>query len=157
MSRPRSALTASAVIAALAVLISGCSADPKDVDARASAVDVLHTPDAGNVLVDGKGAVLYVFAPDDAKTVSCTFTCATNWPPFAGPETKKAVVAGKGVDQSLLGTMANPGGGTVVTYNGWPLYRYAADKKPGDHTGQDRYLNGGDWFVMSPSGKPRRS
>jgi len=149
---------AAALTVALSLAVSGCAAepDPEDVDARASSIDVLQTEDVGKVLVDGEGAVLYVFAPDLAEAVSCTFTCATNWPPFVASESVTPD-AGDGVEQALLGSLKNPSGGEVITYNGWPLYRYAADKKPGDHTGQDRYLNGGDWFVMAPSGKPRTS
>jgi predicted lipoprotein with Yx(FWY)xxD motif len=40
-----------------------------------------------------------------------------------------------------------------VTYNHWPLYRYIADTKPGQATGQGLDLNGGLWYVLSPSGK----
>lgn len=146
--------SASVVITVIAAL-SGCAIDPVDIDARASVVEVITTSELGEVLVDGKGAVLYAFEPDNAEAVSCAFTCTTNWPPFVAPEDKSAI-AGDGVDQALLGAISNPMGGEVVTYNGWPLYRYAADLTPGDHKGQDRYLNGGDWFVMTPSGTPLR-
>ncbi|PPF87503.1 hypothetical protein C5E07_16280 [Pseudoclavibacter sp. RFBJ3] len=155
MIRLRSALAATAVVIAITTSLSGCAPDVGDIDARASAVDVLTIDEIGEVLVDGEGAVLYVFAPDEAEAVSCAFTCATNWPPFVAPEGKSAV-AGDGVDQALLGAIANPSGGEVVTYNGWPLYRYAADKQPGEHKGQNLYLNGGDWFVMTPAGEPLR-
>lgn len=155
MTRLRSSLAAAAVAIMVAVSVSGCGPDPEDVDARASAVDVIEAGELGDVLVDGKGAVLYVFDPDNAEAVSCTFTCATNWPPFIAPD-DKGVIAGEGVDQSLLGSIENPSGGEVVTYDGWPLYRYAADRTPGEHKGQDVYLNGGEWFVMAPTGEPRR-
>jgi len=155
MSRSFSRLAALAVAIAIAMSVTGCGPDPEDVDARASEVGVLETDELGGVLVDGKGAVLYVFDPDNQEAVSCTFTCATNWPPFVAPEGEGAI-ASDGVDQSLLGTIKNPSGGAVVTYDGWPLYRYAADKTPGEHKGQDLYLNGGEWFVMAPTGVPRR-
>ncbi|WP_185148918.1 MULTISPECIES: COG4315 family predicted lipoprotein [Streptomyces] len=32
-----------------------------------------------------------------------------------------------------MGKLPNSAGSHVVTYNGWPLYRYAADKAPGQH------------------------
>lgn len=153
MTVARLLLSAGALLVIAAA--SGCAPDPQDVDDRASGVEAVDVGDLGDVLVDGKGAVLYVFEPDNAETVSCTFTCATNWPPLVAPE-GSSVTAGAGVDPDLFGTTPNPSGGEVVTYNGWPLYRYAADKQPGDHLGQDRYLNGGDWFVMTPSGTPLR-
>jgi predicted lipoprotein with Yx(FWY)xxD motif len=127
---------------------------PSDGDiARASAVKVLNAPELGDILVDGDGSVLYVFERDEAAVVSCTFTCAAMWPPFRaiGNTTPRA---GEGVDPALLGSLPDPAGGEVITYNGWPLYRYAADKTPGQHRGQDINLNGGRWFVMRPSGEP---
>jgi hypothetical protein len=57
-----------------------------------------------------------------------------------------------GVKASLLGSDPDPSGGRVVTYAGWPLYTYVADGSPGSHTGQGINLNGGLWYVMSPSG-----
>jgi predicted lipoprotein with Yx(FWY)xxD motif len=51
-----------------------------------------------------------------------------------------------------LGSDPNPGGGTVVTYSGWPLYTYVADTAAGAAQGQALNLNGGLWYVMSPSG-----
>jgi predicted lipoprotein with Yx(FWY)xxD motif len=145
-------LTLAAAVA-LAATLSGCAPSAEDIAARAASLTVLQTDDVGDVLVDGKGAVLYTFEPDNAETVSCTFTCATNWPPFDAIEGTPPTT-GEGVDPDLLGTLPNPAGGAVVTYNGWPLYRYAADKNPGDHKGQDRYLNGGTWYVMTPEGEP---
>ena len=55
--------------------------------------------------------------------------------------------AGDGVDASLLGTTTRKDGTTQVTYNGWPLYYYVKDQKPGDVTGQDV---GDVWYVLSP-------
>ena len=42
----------------------------------------------------------------------------------------------------------------MVTYDGWPLYTYTGDIDPGQATGQDIDLNGGDWYVLRPSGLP---
>ena len=47
----------------------------------------------------------------------------------------------------------NPAGGRVVTYNKWPLYTYIGDTAPGQAKGQALNLNGGLWYVLSPSGK----
>ena len=41
-----------------------------------------------------------------------------------------------------------------MTYDGWPLYRYAGDVDPGTANGQGLTLNGGPWYVMRPSGQP---
>jgi hypothetical protein len=70
------------------------------------------------------------------------------WPPVSGT----SATAGTGINQSLLGSDPNPGGGSVITYNKWPLYTYAADTAPGAAQGQALNLNGGLWYVMSPTG-----
>ena len=45
--------------------------------------------------------------------------------------------AGAGVTASKLGTLPDPNtGGRVVTYNGYPLYRYAGDLAAGQARGQ---------------------
>jgi predicted lipoprotein with Yx(FWY)xxD motif len=39
-----------------------------------------------------------------------------------------------------------------VTYAGHPLYRYVADAKPGQTSGEDSQLFGAGWYVLSPVG-----
>ena len=103
----------------------------------------LETGELRDVLVEGKGAVLCLFDPHNAEAVRCALTGATNWPPLIAPD-DKGVIAGEGLDQSLLGVIDNPSGGEVATYDGWPLYRYAADRRTGEHRGQDIKRNGGE-------------
>ncbi|MGH2885772.1 MAG: hypothetical protein ACRDPA_24250, partial [Solirubrobacteraceae bacterium] len=64
----------------------------------------------------------------------------------------KAVGSGA-VKTSLLGSDPDPSSGKVVTYAGWPLYRYVADTAPGAYAGQALNLNCGLWYVISASGK----
>lgn len=109
-------------------------------------------PGLGSALVDSDGRTLYTFAPDKAKKVTCVGSCASVWPPVMLAAGAKAVGSG-GVKASLLGSDPDPSGGKVVTYAGWPLYRYVADTAPGAHAGQALNLNGGLWYVISPSGK----
>ncbi len=105
----------------------------------------------GRVLVDAQGKTLYVFAPDNAKAVTCKASCASVWPPvkLSGA---KAIAAGA-VKGSLLGSDPNPGGGKVVTYAGWPLYGYIGDQGPGTANGQAKNITGGLWYVISTSGQ----
>jgi predicted lipoprotein with Yx(FWY)xxD motif len=49
----------------------------------------------------------------------------------------------------MLGTTKRTDGSTQVTFNGWPLYYWANDKKPGDVTGENVQ---GVWFVITPAG-----
>jgi len=106
----------------------------------------------GTVLVNSKGLTLYMFKPDKQKRVTCKGTCAAVWPPLKLKAGQKPT-AGGAAKKSLLGSDKNPSGGRVVTYNHWPLYRYVADSKPGQATGQALNLNGGLWYVLSPAGK----
>jgi predicted lipoprotein with Yx(FWY)xxD motif len=109
-------------------------------------------PGLGTVLVDSQGKTLYQFLPDAGKHVTCTGGCAGVWPPVMLPTGAKLGASG-GVKASLLSSDADPTGGRVVTYAGWPLYTYVADSSPGSHTGQGINLNGGLWYVMSPTGQ----
>jgi predicted lipoprotein with Yx(FWY)xxD motif len=113
-------------------------------------------PKLGTVLVNSKGRTLYMFVPDKRKRVTCVRTCARIWPPVKLPKGAKAVAAGK-AKASLLGSDRNPAGGRVVTYNKWPLYTYITDTAPGQAKGQALNLNGGLWYVLSPSGKVIRT
>ena len=113
-------------------------------------------PKLGMVLVNAKGRTLYMFVPDKRKKVTCVGTCAKVWPPVKLPKGAKAVAAGK-AKASLLGNDRDPAGGRVVTYNKWPLYTYVADTAPGQAKGQALNLNGGLWYVLSPSGKVIRT
>jgi predicted lipoprotein with Yx(FWY)xxD motif len=108
-------------------------------------------PRLGKVLVNSAGRTLYMFVPDKRKKVTCVRVCARIWPPLKVSAGEKFSVAG-GVKAALLGSDRNPAGGRVATYNHWPLYLYVGDHKAGVATGQALKLNGGLWYVMSPSG-----
>lgn len=93
------------------------------------------------VLIGPSGNTLYTFGRDTANSgkSACNGNCATNWPPLMAPAN------------------ASPKGGyTVITrddgakqwaYNGWPLYYWAKDSKPGDRTGDGV---GGVWKLARP-------
>jgi hypothetical protein len=52
----------------------------------------------------------------------------------------------------MLGTSQRSGGVTQVTYNGHPLYLYAADSAPGQTTGQGLNQFGALWWLVNPQG-----
>jgi predicted lipoprotein with Yx(FWY)xxD motif len=107
----------------------------------------------GTVLVDSQGKTLYVFKPDNAKRVTCTGACAAVWPPVKLTGSGKPSASGD-VKASLLSSDPNPSGGSVATYNGWPLYTYVTDTGAGSARGQALNLNGGLWYVIGPDGQP---
>jgi predicted lipoprotein with Yx(FWY)xxD motif len=145
-----------AAVAAFAVLIavavsSSAFAGARHV-AKAPVVQTKKVKGLGVILVNGSGRTLYMFKPDKQKRVTCKGQCAAIWPPMKLKAGQTATVGGA-AKKSLLGSDKNPSGGRVVTYNRWPLYTYVADSKPGQATGQALDLNGGLWYVLSPSGK----
>lgn len=111
--------------------------------AAGSAIQVTSS-DLGDILVDADGNTLYLFTPDSQGESTCYDQCATNWPPLIDE-----VTAGDGLDPALVGSTTRTDGSVQVTYNGWPLYYFAADTAPGDTNGQG--IND-VWFVVSPEG-----
>ncbi|MGH3197905.1 MAG: COG4315 family predicted lipoprotein [Streptosporangiaceae bacterium] len=112
----------------------------------------VRTIGSQQVVTNSAGLTLYWFALDTSTTSKCTGSCATYWPPAKGP-----VTAGSGVT-GTLGTITRSDGTTQATYDGHPLYTYAADTAPGQAKGNGRNLSGGLWYEMTVSGaKPAAS
>lgn len=100
-----------------------------------------------NILVDSNGMTLYIWDKDTTPgKASCTGPCAQAWPPLyvTGTPTYAA-----GLDASLFSTVTGPNGQKQLAVNGKPLYRWAADTKAGDATGQG--VN--DFYVVGADGK----
>jgi predicted lipoprotein with Yx(FWY)xxD motif len=105
------------------------------------------------------GCSLYLLTSDtpaNPKTYGCTGTvCAVEiWPALL---TTGRPVAGRGVNPTLLGTVARTIGGQAVhqvTYAGYPLYRFSLDQAAGDTTGEQFFDPGttpqGLWYLVSP-------
>jgi predicted lipoprotein with Yx(FWY)xxD motif len=105
---------------------------------------------AGKILVNSKGRTMYAFAADRKGHSTCTGSCLTYWPPVrvgAKPPTATARVT------ATVGVLHRRGGTRQLTVNGWPMYTYVGDSKPGATTGQGLNESGGLWWVVSPSGK----
>lgn len=113
-------------------------------------VEVASIADVGDVLVDAQGKVLYLFEPDEAASVTCTGGCADKWPPLTVADGELPV--GPGVDRELLGEAVGEDGARVVTYAGWPLYRYESDGT-GEASGHEEDDNGGVWVAITPTGE----
>jgi predicted lipoprotein with Yx(FWY)xxD motif len=147
-------------IALFAALAAGCGGSSTSKSGVAGArhatksatVTTRRIKKLGVVLVNSKGFTLYMFKPDKRRRVTCKGSCAAVWPPLKLKRGQRPT-AGGAAKKSLLGSDKNPSGGRVVTYNRWPLYTYIVDSKPGQASGQATNLNGGLWYVLSPSGK----
>lgn len=131
-------------------------------DVERKAVHVAVNDNYGQYLTDGIGMALYIFTADEQNGTNsaCTGECADRWLAYV---VEGDLEAGEGIDQSLLGYVDRDDGTRQVTYNGWPLYYYAGDEKPGDTTqqvasvgdvnGQGLEAFGGMWYLISPIGE----
>ncbi len=100
----------------------------------------------GTMLADSDGNSLYLYTRDERNVSNCASGCALAWPPVL---TVDNPVAGEGLAEDRIGSISRDNVAKQVAYNGWPLYYFAADEKPGDALGQDR---GGVWFVLTTDG-----
>ncbi|HEX6715002.1 MAG TPA: hypothetical protein VF066_16550 [Thermoleophilaceae bacterium] len=159
MSRtPLTLLASAAVIPLTALALASCggggndataaSPPPKTASGKSATLGVESTS-LGKILDDAQGRTLYVFQGDTGTKSNCSGACATNWPPLTS--TKPTV--GKGASASMVGTTKRSDGKTQVTYNGHPLYTFAADSGPGDTSGQGVNAFGALWYALSPAGQ----
>ena len=81
---------------------------------------------AGNMLTNDAGMTLYTFDKDAGGKSACNGPCATSWPP---------VPADAAPVSAPFSIVTREDGTKQIAYKGKPLYLYAADKKPGERTG----------------------
>ncbi|MCF7549786.1 hypothetical protein [Pseudonocardia sp. WMMC193] len=156
------ALTAAA---ALTLALSACSAggftDARDAapvgTAAGAAAGTTTVPTGGlgtgvtavGTVVTTDGFTVYRFANDRTtpSASTCVGECAAKWPPVKGD----GQPALQGIPTGLVGTVGRPDGTQQLTLNGWPLYRYAGDTRPGEAKGEGV---GGTWAAMGANGTP---
>lgn len=105
----------------------------------------------GEVLVDGQGRVLYLFAADTTLESTCYGACATAWPPLLTDKGAR-IDAMHMATAALTGTTTRKDGTVQVTYNGHPLYYFQGDTAPGQITCQAVVNFGAAWYVVDPHG-----
>jgi predicted lipoprotein with Yx(FWY)xxD motif len=110
----------------------------------------VRSSEYGKAVFGPSGKVVYAFGADRGSTSHCYGVCANAWPPLL---TTAAPLAGSGVEAKLLGTTKRKDGTLQVTYNGHPLYYYAADKV-GKIMCQHANMHGGLWLIVKPNGQP---
>ena len=93
---------------------------------------------AATVLTGQNGMTIYVFDKDVGGKPSSYGGCATKWPPYAAKASEKM---GEG-----WATVKRTDGSLQWTYDGKPVYFYAADKKKGDKSGDGI---GSVWHIIS--------
>ncbi len=110
----------------------------------AATLHIGFTDKLGPFLTDASGMTLYLFEKDTtANESTCDGDCAANWPAASaeGTLTLPAGIPGE------LTAITRADGSQQLSYNGIPLYHYAADKAAGDTNGQEV---GGVWYVVTP-------
>jgi predicted lipoprotein with Yx(FWY)xxD motif len=145
-------LLTAAVVVALAV--AGCggggSGSSPSTSGASSATLRLAGLEPGKALVDTQGRTLYLFEADKGDKSTCNGACASLWPPAT--VTGTATTAGPGLAANQIGTTQRSDGKRQLTYSGHPLYRYAADSKPGQANGQGLDQFGAKWYVLNARG-----
>lgn len=101
----------------------------------------------GTILTDSAGKSLYMFDNDTSTTSTCTGGCATTWPALLLPAGASTPIPNTGV-KGTLALGINPAGGSQITLNGKPLYRYSGDANPGDTNGDGI---AGKWHIATQS------
>ena len=150
-------LLALPAVAAAAAVLAACSSSGTSTTSGGSSTSTsspaaataggLKTTTIGGatVLTNSKGFTLYSFAPDTSAKSNCNGTCAQFWPPVQGPATAAGV-------KGTFGTIKRSDGSTQATFDGHPLYTFAADTAPGQAKGNGLNAQGGVWHEITTSG-----
>jgi predicted lipoprotein with Yx(FWY)xxD motif len=105
-------------------------------------VNIAYSPTIGFYLTNGTGWTLYLLETDTPGngTSTCTGECMKFWPAFY----TETLNLPPGLQASSFGEITRPDGSKQITYNGWPLYQFINDMKPGDTYGEGVK---GVWFA----------
>ena len=153
------AVTRALPFVSLTLLLAACSPTPSSpvvTPATKSPVTLTTASSAqfGQYVADSAGTSVYLFTKDTrgVGVSTCTEVCAATWSALTFDPGKESLstAAGGNLSSALLGSFVRADNGkTQATYNGWPLYRFSKDLKPGDTNGENV---GGTWFLVKPDG-----
>jgi predicted lipoprotein with Yx(FWY)xxD motif len=134
---------------------SNATPTPTPAASASLVIKTAATSDLGTILVNSQGRTLYILTSQTGGRITCTVAsgCTAYWSEVDLPSGVSAASAGGSANSALLGTEAGATG-TVVTYNGMPLYTFSGDSGPGQESGQGISSFGGTWYVLSAAGNP---
>lgn len=115
----------------------------------AATVIATQAGSGGTFLTDGSGRAVYLWVKDGMNKSTCIGACTSAWPPVMA---KGKLTASGGAKASDLSTIARPGGGKQVTYDGHALYYFAGDSGSGSTSGQGSDSFGAKWWLVGPTG-----
>jgi predicted lipoprotein with Yx(FWY)xxD motif len=129
------------------------SAAASSAPATGVTINTATVSDFGTVLVNAQGRTLYTLTSESAGKLTCTTAngCTQVWTEVDLPSGVSAATAEGSAQSSLLGTETGANG-TLVTYNGWPLYTFTGDSQAGQAKGEGLQSFGGTWYVLNASG-----
>jgi predicted lipoprotein with Yx(FWY)xxD motif len=102
-------------------------------------------------LSDSAGRALY-YVEGDKDGSKCTGDCVRAWPPLLADETMPTGSAN--VQPNLISVIERADGSRQVTYNGHPLYHYAADTSADRAAGNGISDQWGQWHAVNAVGEP---
>ncbi|HEY6538269.1 MAG TPA: hypothetical protein VI138_04420 [Candidatus Dormibacteraeota bacterium] len=124
----------------------------------ATTIKVARVGTFGKVLVNRQGQSLYTLTSEKGGQLTCTAGngCTQSWLEVDLGAGVSAATVGPGLEAALLGSEKGATG-TVVTWNGWPLYTYIGDSGSGQSHGEGLASYGGTWYLLSPAGTTVRA
>jgi predicted lipoprotein with Yx(FWY)xxD motif len=136
--------SAQAPAATATQVFGGSAATPTAANSQEPLAVGIEESGLGSYLAGPDGKALYVFTRDLPDKSNCSSDCLATWPPFliAEGQSVEAAAGATGAFDSIETAM-----GLQVTYNGAPLYHFAADATPGETNGN---LVGNVWFLARP-------
>lgn len=110
----------------------------------AYSINVLKKANIGSYLTNATGWTLYTFAQDIGTNgiSNCAEACIKNWPAFYVSN----MTVAPGLNATSFRTITRSDGTKQISYDGWPLYFFRNDTKPGDTNGQGV---AGAWYACT--------
>lgn len=125
----------------------GNSASQPGTSAGPTLVLVQQGPHAPYVANAAGNALYYVEGDRDGS--ACTGACTQSWPPVTAGDVQPS--GGPGLQGAMIATVTRADGTRQVTFEGRPLYRYAADGGAGATNGDGVKDKFGSWHLAKPS------
>lgn len=147
LRRPSSLVVRLGAVALVAGSLAA-AASPAGAAAKPPVLTSISVKGFPGILADSSGA-LYVLSTEHAGALHCKAACLDTWKPVLVPSATTSVkVASSAKERGHVGFVKRTSSTKQVTYNGYPLYTYAADKTATQVKGASLAADGGRWYVV---------